>query len=457
MKKYNKINPIGLKGNQINERMIHLMGIKPINENKNNYVVELTKMGPDGKAYAIVRENHEYYIKVTNKTSNIVAEDFKYIGGLQNKKSEAYPSYAKATKHLNLRFNSLAEAYNYNDDINVLEDDNLLNENAFAAGFSSQGGNGFSGEGNLEGNEEMYKEETVYEYDEKAMQNFIDQYGEERGKQIYYATANKQDRDPETFEKTEGMTSMGDDVELTDYEQAIEEMMARMEEKEGIEENIPSRKYWIVGKDTKGNTLTIIDALYDNIESAEEALKNVDIKSNINLKHLDPNTVKIEQVPSGPNWDALFEYSSESKIGKNIDEVSDEGKYTWKDLGDFGHNMIGDFVEYNGEYYKVFGNGTIDDENGEPVYSAGLENVKDGHRIEVSIHDITKINPNDVGIEWGDDKDVDFDSEVSDIEGKYNINSKYDDYLKESIAKIDNMIKALSEGTVKKKVVTKKK
>ena len=230
MKKYNKINPIGLKGNQINERMIHLMGIKPINENKNNYVVELTKMGPDGKAYAIVRENHEYYIKVTNKTSNIVAEDFKYIGGLQNKKSEAYPSYAKATKHLNLRFNSLAEAYNYNDDINVLEDDNLLNENAFAAGFSSQGGNGFSGEGNLEGNEEMYKEETVYEYDEKAMQNFIDQYGEERGKQIYYATANKQDRDPETFEKTEGMTSFGDDVELNEFEEAIDNMMARDED-----------------------------------------------------------------------------------------------------------------------------------------------------------------------------------------------------------------------------------
>jgi hypothetical protein len=230
MKKYNKINPIGLKGNQINERMIHLMGIKPINENKNNYVVELTKMGPDGKAYAIVRENHEYYIKVTNKTSNIVAEDFKYIGGLQNKKSEAYSSYAKATKHLNLRFNSLAEAYNYNDDINVLEDDNLLNENAFAAGFSSQGGNGFSGEGNLEGNEEMYKEETVYEYDEKAMQNFIDQYGEERGKQIYYATANKQDRDPETFEKTEGMTSFGDDVELNEFEEAIDEMMARYDE-----------------------------------------------------------------------------------------------------------------------------------------------------------------------------------------------------------------------------------
>jgi hypothetical protein len=124
----------------------------------------------------------------------------------------------------------LAEAYNYNGDINVLEDDNLLKENAFAAGFSSQGGNGFSGEGNLEGNEEMYKEETVYEYDEKAMQNFIDQYGEERGKQIYYATANKQDRDPETFEKTEGMTSFGDDVELNEFEEAIDNMMARDED-----------------------------------------------------------------------------------------------------------------------------------------------------------------------------------------------------------------------------------
>ena len=102
--KNNKINPVGLKGNEINERMKELMGITSINENHSNSVVELTKVGPDGKSYAIVRENHEYYIKVTNKASNILAEDFKYIGGLQNKKSEAYGSYAKAIKHLNLNF-----------------------------------------------------------------------------------------------------------------------------------------------------------------------------------------------------------------------------------------------------------------------------------------------------------------------------------------------------------------
>ena len=133
MKKDFKINPVGLKGNEINERMKQLMGITPINENVSRSVIELTKMGPDGKAYAIVRENHEYYIKVSDKTSKLVTEDFKYIGGLQNKKKEAYPSYAKATKHLNLTFKSLAEAYGTDSNINVFEDDDLLNEENFAS------------------------------------------------------------------------------------------------------------------------------------------------------------------------------------------------------------------------------------------------------------------------------------------------------------------------------------
>jgi len=278
MKNKQIINPIGLKGNEIHERQLSLMGIKPINEseNKGNHAVELTKIGPDGNAYAIIRENHEYYIKRTDKTTGLMLEDFKYIGGLQNKKNEAYPSYAKAIKQLNLKFKSLAEAYNKGGDINVFEDDNLLEHHPLKADqalSASKGigdnqeyvvdkkgaplsnkakegkeegqfgdniadkkvadefekvnegfGMGFTGEGNLHGNKPMS------EYDEKAMQNFIDQYGEEKGKQVYYATANKEDRDPETFKKNEGMTSLGDDVELNEYEAAIEEMMARYDE-----------------------------------------------------------------------------------------------------------------------------------------------------------------------------------------------------------------------------------
>jgi hypothetical protein len=145
-----RIYPVGLKGNQITERMKELMGIQPINENRTTSVVELTKMGPDGKIYAIVRENHEYYIKIADKKSNLTVEDFKYIGGLQNKKQEAYPSYARATKHLNLKFNSLNEALGKSGNINVLQNDHLVED---WAGFSSLGGDRpmFKNEGNLEG------------------------------------------------------------------------------------------------------------------------------------------------------------------------------------------------------------------------------------------------------------------------------------------------------------------
>lgn len=119
-----RITPVGLKGYEINERMKELMGITPINENKKSSVIELTKKGPDGKIYGIVRENHEYYIKISKKQDkSLVAEDFSYIGGLQNKKQEAYSTYAKAIKHLNLKFNSLNEAYGKSGQINVFETD----------------------------------------------------------------------------------------------------------------------------------------------------------------------------------------------------------------------------------------------------------------------------------------------------------------------------------------------
>lgn len=179
-----KITPVGLKGYEINERMKELMGIKTINENVTRSAIELTKKGPDGNIYGIVRENHEYYIKISKKKgNNLVAEDFVYIGGLKNKKQEAYPTYAKAIKHLNLKFNSLNEAYGKSGQINVFETD----------GYG------------------------MNEYDTEAMDSFIAQYGPEKGREIYYATANKQNRNPETFEKNEDIDPLGhaytDDME----------------------------------------------------------------------------------------------------------------------------------------------------------------------------------------------------------------------------------------------------
>jgi len=128
MKNSNIVKPTGLKGNDKLNRMRELMGQAPINEGITRSVVELTKEGPDGKIYAIVRENHEYYIKVSENKSNLVTEDFQYMGGLQNKKDKVYPSYAKAIKQLNLKFMSINEAMGKSGNFNTFKNDNLISE-----------------------------------------------------------------------------------------------------------------------------------------------------------------------------------------------------------------------------------------------------------------------------------------------------------------------------------------
>tara|TARA_R110000851_G_scaffold142800_5_gene281551 strand:+ start:2398 stop:4455 length:2058 start_codon:yes stop_codon:yes gene_type:complete len=128
MSKRNIVKPTGLKGTEKLSRMKQLMGVTPINESINRSVIELTKNGPDGNIYAIVRENQEYYIKSCKNKENVISEDFKYIGGLQNKKSKSYPSYAKAIKHLNLKFISLNEAHSKSGNINTFKNDNVLDE-----------------------------------------------------------------------------------------------------------------------------------------------------------------------------------------------------------------------------------------------------------------------------------------------------------------------------------------
>lgn len=282
MKKQLIISPVGLKGNEILERQKQLMGISSINEDKKNYAVELTKVGPDGNAYAVIRENHEWYIKKANKVKNLIAEDFKYIGGLQNKKQESYPSYAKAIKHLNLKFKSLAEAYNFDGEINVFENDNLLSETPMAAGFAEMKSNGFSGHGNLEedmsmmeydnqpntdptkeemvnylkdefggfeGNDDFSSEEAIYwyaynnhggqrsnlysvlstsEYKPSPLYSNIDDSDDEISLAMYNTLAEK-------FGGEEiGQDYDNDEVELTEYEQAIDAMIDDNSDDDGL-------------------------------------------------------------------------------------------------------------------------------------------------------------------------------------------------------------------------------
>jgi len=74
--------------------------------------VEYQKKGADGKVYGIVREGAKYYIKSAPNKTNLVKEDFNYIGGFRNRKDNEYSSYANAQKQFDLKMMSLKEAYN---------------------------------------------------------------------------------------------------------------------------------------------------------------------------------------------------------------------------------------------------------------------------------------------------------------------------------------------------------
>ena len=101
-------------------RMKALMGYGLQTESKAPYsAVENQKLGADGNVYGIVREGTKYYIKSAPNKSNLIKEDFNYIGGFRNRKDYQYDSFADAQKNFDLKMMSLKEAANKQDfDIN---------------------------------------------------------------------------------------------------------------------------------------------------------------------------------------------------------------------------------------------------------------------------------------------------------------------------------------------------
>ena len=125
MKKYN--NPKTLKGQDQINRISDLMGrMTTLNESTSLSEIDFIKKGPNGIIYGIIRENHNYFIKTTEKTSGtLMSEDFNYSGGIQNKYDERYHSYAEALKHLNMKFDMLNESYGIEVGTNLFESDGI--------------------------------------------------------------------------------------------------------------------------------------------------------------------------------------------------------------------------------------------------------------------------------------------------------------------------------------------
>lgn len=102
-------------------RMRSLMNIREEKESKpaqtkNSYnlgILEYHVKAANGKTYGIVREGTKYYIKeAPRKDTEVLLEDYDYIGGFSNKKSHEYSSYSNASKNLEMKLMSINEALN---------------------------------------------------------------------------------------------------------------------------------------------------------------------------------------------------------------------------------------------------------------------------------------------------------------------------------------------------------
>ena len=98
--------------------MKHLINFG-VNENSSKSskpIVEFKKKAANGKTYGIVRESTKFYImEAPQKDTEVLAEDFDYIGGFNNRKENEYSSYAKASNALDLKIMSINEAVNKQD------------------------------------------------------------------------------------------------------------------------------------------------------------------------------------------------------------------------------------------------------------------------------------------------------------------------------------------------------
>ena len=96
--------------------------------------IERMAEGADGKTYGIIREGKKFYIKsAPKKESELIAEDFDYIGGFMNKKNYEYLTYPIASKQFELKLMSVNEACNANrpviaQGVNVKPADWQINE-----------------------------------------------------------------------------------------------------------------------------------------------------------------------------------------------------------------------------------------------------------------------------------------------------------------------------------------
>lgn len=94
------------------QRLINF-GVNEDSAKSSKPIVEFKRKAANGKTYGIIRESTKYYImEAPQKDTEVLAEDFNYIGGFNNRKENEYTSYAKASNALDLKLMSINESVN---------------------------------------------------------------------------------------------------------------------------------------------------------------------------------------------------------------------------------------------------------------------------------------------------------------------------------------------------------
>jgi hypothetical protein len=99
-------------GQFIQQRWKELAGGQPVTERKEvmSTIVDI-KDAANGQTFGILKENATYYIKIKATNGDTArAEDFDYIGGVQNKTKEAYGSLNEAIRRLNAKLFAIHES-----------------------------------------------------------------------------------------------------------------------------------------------------------------------------------------------------------------------------------------------------------------------------------------------------------------------------------------------------------
>lgn len=145
-----------------------------------------------------------------------------------------------------------------------------------------------------------------------------------------------------------------------------------------------SSKFWVVAKDKRGELYVFNDGYYNTKEEAEKAMKTITVP-----KIVDANTIKVEAVPTSPNYTTLFDNLSESSLEEAMPDATSldlskidnvEVDYDSSDYPDFADAYIIN-ADYNGvpmtdEQLDVLNSGKYGDFIHDEVFNQLNESTK---------------------------------------------------------------------------------